>query len=171
MQFPTRSGRFFGLTVLWLILCHAAAIPASDSMDKDEAYFRDAGGFATFSELVRLGVKKLALSAAMKPAEMDNFMAEAERIASEDGLQIYRETDFLVTGLFPAEVTNGLHVILIYKGDTLNQYLALKEIQASLIETNRYSEAAKAHIARAFGHLLSYPDAVIDEKLAKPASE
>ena len=171
MQIPTRSGRFLGLTVLWLALLQVPAIFASDSADKDEAYFRAAGGFASFSEMVRLGVKKMALSAAMEPSRMDNFMAEAERIASENGLQIYRETDFLVTGLFPAEATDGLHVILIYKGDTLNQYLALKEIKASLIEANRYSETAKAEIARVLGHLLSYPDEVIDQKLAKSGSE
>ena len=136
---------------------------------QDEEFFRRAGGFATFAEVVRLGAKKLALSAPMSPEEMDAFMQEAKRIAGEQGVEIYRERDFLVTDLFPADVTKGKHVILIYTGGTLDEYLALKDIKATLVEAGRYEGRVRAKVARVFGHMLSYPDHVIDEKLAHAA--
>ncbi|MDZ4731738.1 MAG: hypothetical protein SH820_17550 [Xanthomonadales bacterium] len=163
--------KLIAVGMLWLLLWSVAAQGAGGPIEQDEQFLRRAGGFATFSEMVRLGVKKLALSASMSPEDMDSFMAEAQRIANENNLQIYRETDFLVTDLFPAKGTEGKHVILIYEGEVLEQYLALKEIKAALIETNRYSGRSRSEVARVFGHMLSYPDAVIDKKLMESGSE
>jgi hypothetical protein len=132
---------------------------------EDEQFYRRAGGFATFAEVVRLGAKKLALSAPMTPEEMEEFMPEAQRIARENGVELYRETDLLVTDLFPHDVAKGKHVLLIYTGGTLDEYLALKEIKSVLVEADRYKGSARAEIARVFGHMLSYPDSVIDNRL------
>ena len=93
------------------------------------------GGLSTFAEMVRVGVKTLALSAAMTPDEMDAFVGDAERIAQKEGVLLYRETDLIVTGLFPADVAAGKHVLLIYKGATLDEYLALKKRKSELVET------------------------------------
>jgi hypothetical protein len=155
---------------VWAVLASSLLVTATAPGDAqaagDEEFYRRAGGFAAFAEVVRLGAKKLALSAPMTPAEMDEFMPEAERIANENGVKMYRETDFLVTDLFPADVAEGKHVILIYNGGTLDEYLALKEIKAVLVEAKRYEGHARAEVARVFGHLLSYPDPVIDRQLA-----
>ena len=132
---------------------------------EDEQFYRKAGGFAIFAEVVRLGAKKLALSAPMTPKEMDEFMDEAQRIARENGVELYRETDFLVTDLFAQDVAKGKHVLLIYTGGTLDEYLALKEIKSVLVEAGRYEGRARAEIARVFGHMLSYPDSKIDIRL------
>ncbi len=121
------------------------------------------GGLSTFAEMVRVGVKTLALSAAVTPEEMDDLVADAERIAGEEEVKLYRETDLIVTDLFPADVAVGKHVLLIYKGPTLDEYLALKQRKSELVASDSYTGDARRDIARQFGRLLSYPDAVIEE--------
>ena len=89
-----------------------------------------------FSEVVRLGVKRLALSEVMSPDEMDDILADAEVVAKRNGVELYREADLLVTDLYPADVAIGKDVLLIYTGDTLQRYLALKQRKAKLIAAN-----------------------------------
>ena len=113
--------------------------------------------------MVRVGVKTLALSAAMTPDEMNDFVGGAERIAQDEGVMLYRETDLIVTDLFPADVAAGKHVLLIYKGATLDEYLALKEKKSELVDSGSYAGEARRDIAKQFGKLLSYPDAVVEE--------
>lgn len=114
-----------------------------------------------FSEVVRLGVKKLALSEVMSPAEMDAMMDDAMVIAKRNEVQVWRETDLIVTDLYPADVALGKHVLLIYTGDTLDEYLALKEEKAALVAAGSYTGEAREEIARRFGRLLSYPENII----------
>ncbi len=123
-----------------------------------------------FSEVVKLGVKKLALSEVMTPAEMDDIMQDALVIAERNGVDMWRETDFLVTDLYPADVAAGKHVLLIYTGDTLDEYLALKADKAKLVTAGAYEGEAREDIARRFGRLLSYPEPVIDDLIAKNAA-
>lgn len=120
-----------------------------------------------FSEVVHLGVKELALSEVMTPAEMDAIMADAAAIAARNQVEIWREADFLVTDLYPADVAAGKHVLLIYTGDTLGRYLAIKADKQALQAAGEYSGKAREVIARRFGRLLSYPEPVIDELLAQ----
>jgi hypothetical protein len=126
------------------------------------------GGFA---EVVKLGVKKLALSEVMTPEEMDGVMDDAMVIAERNGVQMWRETDFLVTDLYPADVAEGKHVLLIYTGDRLEQYLELKADKARLVATGDYEGAARKEIARRFGRLLSYPDPVIDDLIKRNSAK
>ena len=122
------------------------------------------GGFA---EVVKLGVKKLALSEVMSPGEMDDILEDALIIAKRNGVEMWREEDFLVTDLYPADVAAGKHVLLIYTGDTLDEYLQLKADKVALLAADSYSGQAREDIARRFGKMLSYPDAVIDDLLAR----
>ena len=122
------------------------------------------GGFA---EVVRLGVKKLALSEVMSPEDMDGVMEDAAIIAERNQVEIWRETDFLITDLYPADVADGKHVLLIYTGDTRDQYLKIKTDKAALQAAGNYTGKAREDIARRFGRLLSYPDDVIDDLLAR----
>ena len=157
-------------TIIFLFL--AAAYPCvaeeSSSMNKqiDQRSFT-LGGLSTFAEMVGVGVKTLALSAAVTPEEMDVLVDDAEQITLEEGVLLYRETDLIVTDLFPADVAKGKHVLLIYKGTTLNEYLALKKRKSDLVESGSYAGEARRDIARQFGKLLSYPTAVIEEKINK----
>jgi hypothetical protein len=141
--------------------------PYSEQTDKSfiERRSYNLGVIGAFAEVVDLGIKKLALSAPMTPEETDDLIQDAHRIAGDNHVQIYRETDFLVTDLFPAEITEGKHVLLIYKGQTKQKYLDLKAEKERLIRSGQYHGKARENIARRMGKLLSYPDVKIDSLL------
>ena len=96
-------------------------------------------------------------------------MEDALIVARRNGVEMWRETDFLVTDLYPADIAEGKHVLLIYRGDTLDRYLAIKRDKAALLAAGKYEGAAREDIARRFGRLLSYPEPVIDELLSRHA--
>jgi hypothetical protein len=120
--------------------------------------------------MVGAGVKTLALSAPLEPEAMDELMPDAERIVADHDVQLYRETDFLVTDLFSADLTQGKHVLLIYRGDTQQKYLDLKAAKQRLIESDSYVGPARIDIARRFGRLLSYSEDRIAELLEAKAT-
>ena len=124
------------------------------------------GSIGAFAEMVDAGVKELALSAAVDPHEMDAMVGEAERIVRDHNVQIFRETDFLVTDLFSDDLTNGKEVLIIYRGETLDRYKFLKELKKGLVEKGLYEGNARRDIARGFGALLSYSDQKIAALLA-----
>ena len=138
--------------------------PYSEQTEKNSIDRRsyNLGVIGAFAEVVDLGIKKLALSAPMTPEETDDLIEDARRIAGDNHILIYREADFLVTDLFPAEITEGKHVLLIYKGQTKQEYLDLKAEKERLIRLGRYHGEARENIARRMGKLLSYPDSKID---------
>ena len=124
-----------------------------------------------FSEVVRLGVKELALSEVMSPEEMDDILPDAKIVAERNGVQLYRETDLLVSDLFPADVALGKEVLLIYTGNTLEKYLDIKADKENLVAAGQYEGLNRTEIARRFGKLLSYPPAVIDDLIRKQNSD
>ncbi len=132
--------------------------------DIDQRSFR-LGGVSSFSEMVKVGLKKLALSAAMSPGELDKIENDITRIAAAEGVSTFRETELIVTDLFPADVAKGKHVILLYKGNTLKEYMALKKEKAGLVAAGKYEGEARREIAMKFGRLLSYPESYLEEKL------
>jgi len=148
-----------------LALVAIAAASAHESGIDKRSY--NLGIMGAFSEVVRLGVKTLALSEVMTPGDMDNVMEDAAVIAERNKVKMWRETDFLVTDLYPADVALGKHVLLIYTGDTLEKYLQLKADKAALVEAGAYDGEAREEIARRFGRLLSYPESVIDDLLGQ----
>lgn len=123
------------------------------------------GGIGAFAELVGAGVKKLALSAVMTSSEVDALIAEAEVIVKRNHALLYRESDLIVTDLFPPDVAAGKQVLVIYAGTTLDEYQALKRDRARLMASGEYTGAAREEIARRFGRLLSYPEWKIDQLL------
>ncbi len=157
------------LAVATLAVLIATPLFAQDdaTMPKIDQRSYQLGVMGGFAEVVKLGVKQLALSEVMTPEEMDGVMDDALVIAERNKVQMWRETDFLVTDLYPADVAEGKHVLLIYTGDTLDRYLAIKADKARLVNKGEYEGAAREEIARRFGRLLSYPDAVIDDLLER----
>ncbi|MFC1530478.1 hypothetical protein ACFL6R_07175, partial [Gemmatimonadota bacterium] len=124
------------------------------------------GSIACFSEMAVVGVKRIGLSAAMPPEEMDLLFEEAERTATQYGAEIWRERDFLVTDLFSESLTEGKHVLFLYTGDTLQEYLDLKADKQRLIDRDAYTGEARREIARRMGRLLSYPEESIERMLS-----
>lgn len=120
------------------------------------------GGFA---EVVRLGVKKLALSEVMSPEEMDDIFSDAQVVALRNEVLLYRESNLIVTDLYPEDVALGKDVLLIYTGDTLDEYMQLKADKERLVAAGNYSGEARREIAVRFGQLLSYPMPVIEDLL------
>ena len=158
-----------GMAVATLAVLIATPLIAQDDANMPEIDQRSyqLGVMGGFAEVVKLGVKQLALSEVMTPEEMDGVMDDAMIIAERNQVQMWREADFLVTDLYPADVAEGKHVLLIYTGDTLDRYLAIKADQAGLVAAGAYEGDAREEIARRFGRLLSYPEAVIDELLER----
>ena len=161
-----------GMAVATIALLIATPLIAQDdvTMPKIDQRSYNLGVMGGFAEVVKLGVKQLALSEVMSPEEMDDIMDDALVVAKRNGVEMWRETDFLVTDLYPADVADGKHVLLIYKGDTLDQYLALKADKAALVAAGEYDGKAREEIARRFGRLLSYPESVIDDLLERQSN-
>lgn len=151
------------LTGLLLTTVHSGIASAAE-IDQRSYNLGILGGF---SEVVRLGVKKLALSEVMSPDEMDAIMDDAMVIAKRNEVRIWREPELLVTDLYPADVAKDKHVLLIYTGTTLDEYRQLKADKEALLAAGKYTGMAREDIARRFGRMLSYSEDVIDDLLAK----
>ena len=154
------------LTILLTMPVISAAEGPTEETNIDERSY-SLGLLGGFSEVVRLDIKTLALSEVMSPEKMDSIMDDAAIIAKRNDVLMWRETDFLITDLFPADIADGKHVLLIYTGATLDLYLAIKEDKAALLTEGRYEGQAREEIARRFGKLLSYPESVIVDLLAQ----
>ena len=161
-----------GMAVATIALLIATPLIAQDdvTMPKIDQRSYNLGVMGGFAEVVKLGVKQLALSEVMSPEEMDDIMDDALVVAKRNGVEMWRETDFLVTDLYPADVAEGKHVLLIYKSDTLDRYLAIKADKAALVAAGEYESEAREEIARRFGRLLSYPESVIDDLLERQSN-
>lgn len=152
----------------FLLLCLTGLLFSCQSESKgkiDHASYQ-LGVIAGFSELVGAGTKSLALSEPMDCEEMDKIMDEVKAITERYNIQWFRESDLIVTDLFPADVATGKDVLLLYKGQTLAAYQQLKEDKQTLVGTDDYQGAARRQIARRFGRLLSYPASRVNELLA-----
>jgi len=123
------------------------------------------GVITAFAEIVGVGVKKLAISGTMAAAEVNSLWEEGSGIANDNQVSLYREPDLLVSDLFPADAARDKEVLLIYKGSTLEEYMALKRHKAVLVKLGEYSGKAREEIAMQFGKLLSYPESGIDALL------
>ncbi len=135
-----------------------------------DQYSYELGVVGGFSELISAGVKQLALSAPLSSGEMDQFMMDAEKVAARHGVSAYRESDLLVTDLFPADVALGKEVLLLYRTTTLDEYLSLKSDKEELEKSGEYDTKARIEIARHFGRMLSYSPREINRLLAKNSS-
>lgn len=155
------------MAVAVLAVAPVAAQGATSAALKIDKPSMHLGEIAAFAELVGIGTKRLAFSDVLSPEEAAQILPEAERIAHSNGVQIYREPDLIVTDLFPADIAKGKVVLLIYKGSTLEEYLALKRDKEALVKSGGYADKAREQIAWRLGKLLSYPDAGIAGLLKK----
>lgn len=156
-------------TTLALLLA-AAVSGCSGGAPAPVPHAYELGTIGGFGELVNSGVKTLALSEVLAPAEMDAMLPEAQKVAERNHVKLYRESSLLVTDLFPADVAAGKDVLLIYQGSTLDEYLALKAEVQALDKAGAYTGKVREDIARRFGRMLSYPTWRINQLLAEQTS-
>lgn len=154
---------------VYLLLILFLAIGCNSNSKIDEQSYR-LGAIGAFGEAVNAGVKQLALSVTLSTEEMDAFIPEAEKVAVKNNVLLYREADLIITDLFAADIAKNKEVLLIYQGNTKDQYLQLKKDKEKLVSENRYEGKAREEIARRFGRMLSYSPRKINELLAENTS-
>lgn len=151
--------------ITWLCLTLMLGCNADQAKINEQSY--QLGAIGAFGEAVNAGVKQLALSATLTKEEMDAFLPEAQKVAVENNVLLFREADLIVTDLFPADVAKGKEVLLIYQGTTKDQYLQLKADKDNLVAENRYKGKEREEVARRFGRMLSYSSRKINQLLAE----
>ncbi len=122
-----------------------------------------------FNEVVRSGVKKLALAHPMRERAQRDELAEAAReICRAYGTKLYLEDDPLLTDLFPVSLNKGTYNILFYgQEQVLETYLALKQRKMELVAAGRYQGEQRREVAKTFGQLLCYSEEAIERLIAQ----
>ncbi len=117
------------------------------------------GAADCFCEMVRAGVKKLALAHPCETREeRDAFLPEFRRLCGKYGVKLYVEDEPLLTDLFPLSLNRGKFNAIFYQDDSvLEEYLSLKEEKKKALAAGTYGGSREA-IARRYGRLLSYTE-------------
>ena len=129
-------------------------------MKEIDNYSYQLGAADCFCEMVRAGVKQLALShpCDSKP-ERDSFLPEFRKLCERYGVKMYPEDDPLLTDLFPLSLNKGKCNVIFYQDDgVLQKYLNLKEEKRQAVESGSYTPDRRLRIARQYGQLLSYTE-------------
>lgn len=134
---------------------------------KIDPYSYQCGVIDAFNEVVKAGVKRLALSHPVDTLEeAQALLPFSEEICKRYGNRCYLEDSLLITDLFPAELNEGKYNILYYREEAdFQQYLRLKEEKQRLLRQGAYCGEARRRIAVEFGRLLSYSDDAIERYL------
>lgn len=125
-----------------------------------------AGMINCFVEMVACGVKRLALSPPVDPANYEIIGKISDEVVKGFGIKSYLEKSLLITDIQSAEFTRGKWSILYFADqDVLKEYLELKEKKSDLAAKGELDSEAMREITKAFGRLLSYPEEIIEEKI------
>ena len=126
--------------------------------EMEHEYLYRCGVIDAFNEVVKAGVKDLALSHPASLDEIKELLPYAKIITEKYGTKYEVEKNLLITDLFPYSANKGKTVILFYKKDEIIQtYHALKKQKEKSLKYGTY-EKERENIARDFGKLLSYSD-------------
>ena len=117
------------------------------------------GAADCFCEMVRAGVKRLALAHPCEsPQERDQYLPYFEELCRKYGVKLYVEDEAFLTDLFPLSLNQGKYNALFYQeGSALQEYLALQGEKKAALAQGTYGQARR-DIAGRFGKLLSYTD-------------
>lgn len=134
---------------------------------KIDEYSYHLGAADCFCEMVRAGVKRIALSHPCDSrAQRDAFLPDFDRLCAAYGVRYYVEDDPFLTDLFPVSMNRGkFNVIFYQEAEALEAYLALKAEKRRAVEAGEYA-ACREEIARRYGRLLSYTEDGIARLLA-----
>ncbi len=125
------------------------------------------GAADCFCEMVRAGVKRLALAHPCETKEeRDAFLPEFEKLRERYGVFMYVEDEPLLTDLFPLSMNKGKYNALFYQDESaIREYLSIKEEKRAALAAGTY-DRCREELARRFGKLLSYTDQGIERLLA-----
>ena len=138
-------------------------------MKKMDKYSYQCGVMDAFNEVVRAGVKRLALAHPCDTKEeRDSYLDYAQQLCEKYGNHMYVENDSLLTDLFPISMNKDKFNVLFYRNESYREaYFALKERKAKLVEDKLYKGDVRREIAWEFGKLLSYSDEAIERMIAE----
>ena len=125
-----------------------------------------------FVEMVACGVKRMAISPPLTPDDYRLVEPLSDKMVRAFGIKSHQEKSLLITDLQTEDFTKGKWAILYYKDEKiLETYFSLNQRKQDLESRAHYDEANRKDISRKFMRLLSYPEDVIDEKLAQETPE
>lgn len=137
-------------------------------MKKLDGYSYQCGVIDAFNEVVRAGVKRIALSHPVDTKEEAmELIPFSQQICQQYGNHFYLEESPLLTDLFPISLNKGKYNIIYYRQEDIRQYLALKKRKQQLLEQQAYQGEARRQIAVDYGKLLSYSQEAIERYLAQ----
>ena len=117
------------------------------------------GAADCFCEMVRAGVKRLALAHPCNTKEeRDQYLPYFEKLCGEYGVKLYVEDVPLLTDLFPLSMNRGKFNAIFYQEEAvLQEYLGLKAEKEQALKEGTYGQKRR-DIAWRYGKLLSYTD-------------
>lgn len=124
------------------------------------------GAADCFCEMVRAGVKRIALSHPCdSQEERDSFLPEFDKLCEMYGVHYYVEDEAFLTDLLPLSLNQGKCNVIFYQDESaLREYLDLKAEKEKAIAAGNYADR-REDIARRYGKLLSYTDEGIQRLL------
>ncbi len=134
-------------------------------MYKIDSLSYNLGVIDCFNEMLKAGVKKIALSHPfVSKAQRTEVLCYVDNICKKYGTKYYIEDSLICTDLFAKHLTSNIYSIIFYKEENcILDYLALKHERESLIKNNMYTGIKRYELACKFGFLLGYPKTKIDE--------
>lgn len=133
---------------------------------KIDTFSYQLGAADCFCEMVRAGVKRIALSHPCDSREeRDRFLPEFDKLCQKYGVYYYVEDDAFLTDLFPLSLNKGKCNVIFYQEEPFLQgYLDLKAEKKRAVLEGNY-DACREEIAWRYGKLLSYTDQGIQRLL------
>ena len=124
-----------------------------------DAFSYKLGAADCFCEMVRAGVKRLALAHPCDTREeRDSFHEEFEKLCQEYHVKQYDEDEGFITDLFPVSMNKNRFNVIFYQDDqVLQEYLGLKAEKEQALKEGTYGQKRR-DIAWRYGKLLSYTD-------------
>ena len=124
-----------------------------------DAFSYKLGAADCFCEMVRAGVKRLALAHPCNTKEeRDQYLPYFEKLCGEYGVKLYVEDVPLLTDLFPLSMNRGKFNAIFYQEEAvLQEYLGLKAEKEQALKEGTYGQKRR-DIAWRYGKLLSYTD-------------
>lgn len=126
-----------------------------------------------FCEVVRAGVKRIALSHPFTQDELDtvlgaDFIRDCTAIAAQYGCGAHHQTEPLLTDLFPISLNAGRQNVIFYRDPAdLEAFLGICRDKRALVASGAYTGDARREIAVRFGRLLSYSEEAIDRLITQ----
>lgn len=140
---------------------------------KIDAFSFSLGVCEAFCEVIRAGIKRVALSHPFTEAELSNtlgadFLPQCARIAEKYGCKSYYLKEPLLTDLFPVSLNRGKQNVVFYRDPAdLEEMLAIQREKNDLQQKAQYYGSARRDLAVRYGKLLSYSDEAIARYLAQ----